>query len=340
MSIYEEKRDGKLTGKLVVEVRVADRIIKRRCATKKEATLLEAKLRAGLVDTLAHGAGTYSIEKLLKDAVTLWRGTKDEKQSVQRFTRVCELLGPNKMLAALTTLDIDRMQETLRRGGLADATLNRYTAVLTKALGWAQERDLIAKVPKMTWYTEPLKKFSWLGKEDEKRLLEWLTTDGNVRGGLGGSTRDDLGERAALVCRVLVITGMRVGELLAAGADHIDPEAETVTLWDTKTGDSRTQHLPRDFCERLKALKLQGRCPSYRSIHGVFDRAKKALKLDPALTIHGLRHTTATRLVMAGVNHRVVMDYMGHKAVATTNRYAHVNVEAKRTAAKVLLGDL
>lgn len=339
MSIYEEKRGGKSTGKLVVEVRVEDRIIKRRVATMKEAKLLEAQLRAGLADTTARGAGTYTIAKMLTDCASLWRGTKDESNSLKRLERVCKVLGPSKTLGSLTALDIDRAQEELRKEGLADATLNRYSAVLAKALKWAQKRDLITKIPDIRWYQEPLRKFSWINKEDEKRLLEWLREPGNVRGGLGGSTRTDLGERVATIVTILVITGMRVGELLTAKPEHIDPEAETVTLWDTKTGDNRTQHLPRDLAQKLQDMKLQGQCPSYPSIHGVFARAKEALKLDPELTIHGLRHTTATRLVMAGVNHRVVMEYMGHKSVETTNRYAHVNAEAKRSAAKVLLGE-
>lgn len=341
MSIYEEKRSGKPTGKLVVEVKLADRIVKRRVATMKEAKLLEAQLRAGLADTTARGAGTYTLGKLVDDCKSLWRGTKDEANSYRRLGRICEALGtPSKTLNSLTALDIDRAQEELRKEGLSDATLNRYSAVLIKALKWAQKRDLLMKIPEVRWYQEPLKKFSWVTTEDEKRILEWLREPGNVRGGLGGSTRSDLGERIAVIVRTLVITGMRVGELLAAKPEHIDPEAETVTLWDTKSGDSRTQHLPRDLAETLKAMKTQGQCPSYPSIHGVFTRAKEALKLDPDLTIHGLRHTTATRLVMAGVNHRVVMEYMGHKSVETTNRYAHVNAEAKRTAAKVLLGEV
>lgn len=339
MSIYAEKKGGKETGKYVVEVPVGSRIVKRRVPTMKEAKLVEAQLRAGIADTTVRGAATYTIEKLLSDTVSLWRGTKDETNSLKRLARVGKVLGLSKTLGSLTTLDIDRMQESLRGQGLSDATLNRYSAVLIKALKWAQKRDLLHKLPEVRWYQEPLQKFSWMNNDDEKRLMEWLKEPGNVLAGLGGSPRTDLGERVALLIRVLIITGVRIGELLGADPEHIDPEAETITLWDTKTNDSRTQHLPKDLAEKLRAMKLQGECPRYHVIHRVFARAKEALKLDPGMTIHGFRHTTATRLVLAGVNQRVVMEYMGHKAVATTNRYAHVNAEAKRTAAKVLLGE-
>jgi integrase len=340
MAIYEDKRNGKTTGKYVVEVNTGNRIVKRRVSSMKEAKLLEARLRAGIEETLVKAADRYTLGKLVADCSELWRGTKDAERSYVRLQRVVEGLGPEKVLTSLSALDIDAWHKKLRKQGLCDATINRYNAALTRALKFAQQRDLITKLPHIDWYQEPLKKFSWLQPEDEKRLLEWMTTEGNVRGGKGGSTRDDLGQRVALVVRCLVVTGMRVGELIGAKPEHIDPAAETVTLWDTKTNTPRTQYLPREYAEKLLALKQAGRCPSYSSIQGVLYRAKEALGLDPGLTIHGLRHTTATRLVLAGVNHKVVMDYMGHKSIATTNRYAHVNAEAKKTAAKVLIGGL
>ena len=41
-------------------------------------------------------------------------------------------------------------------------------------------------------------------------------------------------------------------------------------------------------------------------------------------TWHYLRHTFASRLVMAGVNLRTVQELMGHKSIVTTMRYAHL----------------
>ena len=38
---------------------------------------------------------------------------------------------------------------------------------------------------------------------------------------------------------------------------------------------------------------------------------------------HGLRHTFASRSVMAGVDLRIVQELLGHKCVAMTVRYSH-----------------
>ena len=39
---------------------------------------------------------------------------------------------------------------------------------------------------------------------------------------------------------------------------------------------------------------------------------------------HGLRHTFASRLVMAGVDIRTVQELLGHKTIAMTVRYSHL----------------
>jgi site-specific recombinase XerD len=45
---------------------------------------------------------------------------------------------------------------------------------------------------------------------------------------------------------------------------------------------------------------------------------------DPGFIVHVLRHTCATRLVSEGVPLTTVQNWMGHKVIQTTMRYAHM----------------
>jgi site-specific recombinase XerD len=50
------------------------------------------------------------------------------------------------------------------------------------------------------------------------------------------------------------------------------------------------------------------------------------------VTPHLFRHSTAVRLIAAGVDVTVIRDWLGHASLITTNRYAQANLETKRKA--------
>jgi len=51
---------------------------------------------------------------------------------------------------------------------------------------------------------------------------------------------------------------------------------------------------------------------------------------------HTLRHTFASRLVMAGVDLRTVQELLGHKDIKMTLRYVHLSPDHKRKATATL----
>ena len=57
----------------------------------------------------------------------------------------------------------------------------------------------------------------------------------------------------------------------------------------------------------------------------------------PMVPFHGLRHSTATALLSAGVPLRVVSDLLGHSGIAiTADYYAHVERDLRRDAADAM----
>ena len=64
--------------------------------------------------------------------------------------------------------------------------------------------------------------------------------------------------------------------------------------------------------------------------HWFLRAVKKAGLID--FTWHSLRHTFASRLVMADVNIRTVADLLGHRALTMTMRYTHLAPEHKQVA--------
>ena len=97
--------------------------------------------------------------------------------------------------------------------------------------------------------------------------------------------------------------------------------------------------------ETLKAIRIVGdpavrvfraRDGSwYRDISRAFATAVQRASI-PDFTFHDLRHTFASRLVMAGVDLTTVKELMGHKHIAMTLRYAHLAPGHKRSAIAVL----
>ncbi len=74
-----------------------------------------------------------------------------------------------------------------------------------------------------------------------------------------------------------------------------------------------------------------------------FARAVDALGLNEGITdrrmklvFHSLRHSCASWLVNAGVELPIIAKILGHKTLAMTMRYSHVNDQSVRNAMSIL----
>ena len=122
-------------------------------------------------------------------------------------------------------------------------------------------------------------------------------------------------------------TGMRMSEQFSLDWEDVNLEDGTIHLSETKNGTTR------DVLLNPRALAVMRMLHDASLGTGSVFPSKKPYWFKSAtekagiknFTWHCLRHTFASRLVMAGVDLKTVQELMGHKSITMTARYAHVD---------------
>ena len=139
--------------------------------------------------------------------------------------------------------------------------------------------------------------------------------------------------------------GLRLSEALNLEVSDIDKARMTLRVRNGKGAKKRYIPLPKSTYELLRAYWLThrndrllfpalGRCQrqgqftdkpmAISSVQGGLRRIMKELSIQKHVTMHTLRHSYATHLLEAGVNIRLVQQYLGHSSLVTTIVYLHI----------------
>jgi integrase len=135
-------------------------------------------------------------------------------------------------------------------------------------------------------------------------------------------------------------TGFRRGELFQLTWPDVELRRGVIRVVDTKNGERRElpmtetlratlQHMPRRVDSAYVFPGKGGR--RLVDIRSRFNRALRAAGIE-GVVFHDLRHTFASHLVMAGVDLLTVKEFLGHKDIKMTLRYAHLAPDYKRAA--------
>jgi len=164
-------------------------------------------------------------------------------------------------------------------------------------------------------------------------------------------TRIDHG--AADAIRLLAYTGCRLREVLSLEWSEFDRDRRMLYLRQTKTGES-TRWLSPEAAEILERLWIAATVADDGTTHPpatplVFPQITDATKVRPdlkapwrtvtraagleGLRLHDLRHSFASSALAQGVTLPVMGRLLGHRSIATTQKYAHMWDDAARAAA-------
>lgn len=309
----------------------------------------EAAANAHL-DALRRGLilpGGVNEVRTLKDAFERtkphWESLRSAHKLEANGRLALEHFGSDKVVVDITDDDVTAYRDALLKLGRSASTINHRLQALGNMLRIAKEAKAIAVIPTTKRPREVLMPPRYLTEDEDKLLIDWLT-------------RAEYRE-AADCCAVLMDTGLRVDQecLNLHRIDltrHPKTKRTLVYVRDPKGRDhekvqrtvpatARAERILRQreawaetyHVERLWALE-------YWALRRQFERARAALKWGDDVTLHTLRHTCASRLVQRGVDLFRVQQWMGHKDLDTTRRYAHLIVDHLLAGAEALETEL
>ena len=149
--------------------------------------------------------------------------------------------------------------------------------------------------------------------------------------------------RDKTIFELLYATGVRCSELINITIEDIDMNGKTIRIFGKGKkermvlfGDKAREKILEYYkIERpeihthKEALFLNYRYEKLtpRSVQRIVKMFRSFLPIERPLTPHKLRHSFATHLLNEGADLRVVQELLGHKTLATTERYTHVSLE-------------
>ncbi len=303
--------------------------------TKKQAEKVQKKLEAEIAEGKWDVRGTEDIpfSQLVDEYLEFIKLNKAVSTSKIRKYRIEAHLQPyfkDVTLSQITPQMVDNYKALRLRVGASPNTVNRELAnlshMLKMAVRWRYVNvNAVSGVQKMR---VPERNCRFLDQEEIRKLLQ--------------SAKESY---AYPLVMTAVHTGIRKSEILNLKWSDIDFTQRTVTIqakadWHTKNYRTRTVQLTPALYEALKEHERQckelGIQNEYvftyrgRRIKGGISTTLKAIVKGAGLdnvTLHTLRHTFASQLVMAGVSLRDVQELMGHRSFETTLQYAHLSEE-------------
>lgn len=284
-----------------------------------------------------------------------WLGSDSEKTAIHNANDVLKFFGDNKKVKDINSDSLTAYKNHLLTVvGNAPATCDRKLAALSKMLQTSYEEGWLAKkilfknhMSKQS--QEETTRNCFLTHDDEKIFLDRVAVHAY---GQTNSKWELFGD----FVQFLIDTGLRTYKEALILQNRMTNNASCIQWHNntifvppsvSKTGKARTVPMTT----RVKAI-LKKRCALIKgktnqkvfsgltkdSVRHYWDviRAEMGWSNDKNYCPYICRHTTASRLVMAGASLPMVMKFMGHSQWSTTLGYAHLAPNALDPLAALL----
>lgn len=260
------------------------------------------------------------------------RSVKEDRRLLDKV--ILPVFG-SRQLADITRADIAKFHHAQKS---APYQANRAVALLSKIFNLAEKWGLR---PDGTNPTRHIEKY----KEHKKE--RYLTPEELSRLGVAladaEAGKEELPQAIAAI-RLLILTGARLSEILTLKWDYVDLDRREMALPDSKTG-KKTIQLGEPAVELLENM------PRYVGGPYVIPGEKAGQHLIglphiwmrirdkagvPDVRIHDLRHSFASSAAQAGMSLPFIGALLGHRELATTNRYVHLMSDPLKVAANTV----
>lgn len=241
----------------------------------------------------------------------------------QRYVRLWTGALGLRPVRSITSTDVARYVAERQDAGKAPATVNRELAFLRKAMNHAIVHGLADRNP-VGARNGGVK----LARENNERA-RYLTDEEQAR------LQHEIADAHWSLIEFAVHTGFRQANQFKLRWSDVDFNASTIVARNPKGGKDYIVPMNATVRELLAALpsRLKGvfvfpsstgtAMGSQNFMNRVFVPALRRAGIDD-FHWHDLRHTFASRLVMAGVPLLTVSKLLGHATLAMTQRYAHL----------------
>jgi integrase len=313
--------------------------VRRSFTNKPEALAWEAEAKAKLATgkpleeaAPAPASDNRTLEWLKEETLTrYWKGTANETEALRCAEEVVEILGAQRHPKAVTTTDVDELITKLKSNGNSAATVNRKLAALSKMMTHALRVNIIDRKPMIERQKETEGRIRWYRPEEEAAVLAYLEEEGEL----------DFRDLIMFLCD----TGCRLGE--AFKLQWRDVNDVFVELVERKAGNStgvpqtpRVRELLKRRGGNAKPMDLVFPGWDKKKACTAWGVVRKAVGLiGEEDVLHAWRHTCASRLVQAGTPIQVVQQWLGHKSLRMTMRYAHLSPTNLLSAMQALVAN-